>query len=118
MQYTKTMIDLVFQIRKAAPDPVKSRIKLTSSDLPATLSDVYKLVDDQRLKMLIYEFLTHAGGPWVDGLTARKDGRPAKPEPPMLHEAVVDDEFEAAAALKPSREKVVIYRGQRIVVPA
>lgn len=119
MQYSKAMIDLVFQIRKTAPAPVKARIKLTNPDLPATLIDIYKVVDDQPLKILIYEFLNQAGPEWLSGLaTARKT---VAAEVPVLEDTVRDTTDTTPARPAPPREhreKVVIYRGQRMVVPA
>lgn len=114
MQYTKTMIDLIFQIRKSAPAPIRPRIKLSSPTLLDTLLDIYKVVDDKQLKILIYELLTHAGQAWVNRLTS-------PPDIPVLT-AVASKPIETEEQ-KPSKpmerkEKVVIYRGQRMVVPA
>lgn len=126
MQYSKVMIDLVFQIRKSAPTSLKSRIKLTNPQLPATLTDIYGVVDDQALKILIYEFLDHAGSQWVQRLSQNHHQPPVLEDTlyPEVHKPTPAKKAESRASgadfksEKASREKVVIYRGHRMVVPA
>ena len=125
MQYSKAMIDLVFQIRKTAPAPVKARIKLTNPDLPATLIDIYKVVDDQPLKILIYEFLNQAGPEWLSGLVSTRNLTPVSDfeKVPLLKDTFDGEDTSQiqsapAAIAREHKEKVVIYRGQRMVVPA
>ncbi len=123
MQYSKAMIDLVFQIRKTAPAPVKARIKLTNPELPATLIDIYKVVDDQPLKILIYEFLNQAGPEWLSGLVSTRNLTPVTDlgKVPVLKDTFDGEDtaqIHAASVAREHKEKVVIYRGQRMVVPA
>ncbi len=122
MQYTKTMIDLVFQIRKAAPAPIRSKIKLTNANLPSTLVDIYQVVDEDSLKILIYEFLTHAGTQWVQELTNLSAHATSSADRPVQVSApVVSPPLEPNAqpvTHKHQKEKVMMYRGRPLVVPA
>lgn len=114
MQYTKTMIDLIFQIRKTTPAPVRARVKLTSPTLLETLIDIHRMVDDAELKVLIYELLTHAGPQWAKAVAL-----PAVPLPKRKTPAQPQaDAAPAPPTTTKAKEKVVMYRGQRMVVPA
>jgi hypothetical protein len=126
MQYTKSMIDLIFQIRKAAPAPIRPRIKLSSSSLLVTLTEIYSLIDDQSLRMMIFELMSQAGPEWVRRLRANSSEQQPQ-QLPVLTQQVASSSNSAQAAPTPSsdrqepaeiREKVVIYRGRRLVVPA
>lgn len=61
MQYTKPMIDQVFQIRKAAPDHLRAQIKLANPNLLDVLADAYRELHDGILRDLIQQLMSMAG---------------------------------------------------------
>lgn len=65
MQYTKPMIDLVFQIRKTAPAHIKPLIKLADPDLLDRLAQEYPKLNEPELRHRIAQLMTLAGPAWL-----------------------------------------------------
>jgi hypothetical protein len=94
MQYTKPMVDLVYEIRRRVDAAVKPSVKMANPDALNELADYYQKTKDNITKALIKELLYMAGPEWAMLL------EPAKSEP--------------TKALPP-RQVVKVYRGQTIL---
>ena len=68
MQYSKPMIELVYEIRRRVPSQLKPSIKLANPGLFDDLLDHYQSNTDIIIKALIKELLLLAGEPWSKGL--------------------------------------------------
>lgn len=97
MQYTKPMIDLVYEIRRRIGPDMKPGIKLANPELLKELADYYQNAKDTILKTLIKELLSMAGNEWQSLL--------------MPH-------TEATPKVEPPKQIVKVYRGQTILVDA
>lgn len=125
MQYTKAMIDLVFQIRKSAPEELRSNIKLSNPELLGFLADSYLKLEELRLRSLIQQLLALAGPAWsalvsdTYGSDKRFDRRETSAPSPSAKQKLYrgqssgSDEFAEPVARV---EKVITYRGQQITV--
>ncbi|WP_331344648.1 hypothetical protein [Cellvibrio sp. UBA7661] len=94
MQYTKPMIDLVYEIRRRVDANMKPSVKMANPDVLKELADHYQITKDTITKTLIKELLTMAGDEWRQLL-----------EPTPL-------------AIEPPKQVVKVYRGQTILVEA
>ncbi len=94
MQYTKPMIELVFEIRRRVPADLKPSVKLANPELLDELVAHHRSSKDVICQTLIKELLQLAGDPWDHALS---DAR---------HEA------EAADAAGRPRQVTKVYRGQ------
>lgn len=94
MQYTKPMIQLVFEIRRRVPAELKPSVKLANPELLDELVAHYRRSQDVICQTLIKELLHLAGEPWDHALNDAK------------HDAEVAD-----AAARP-RQVTKVYRGQ------
>lgn len=72
MQYSKSMIDLVFQIRKHADPRFKPRIKLSNPDLLDNLIEIYFESHNKVLRADIESLLTLVGSVWRDTLLEQR----------------------------------------------
>lgn len=64
MQYTRPMIELVFEIRRRVNAQSKPGIKLANPDLLSELAEIYRHSNDTILRTLIKELLASAGEDW------------------------------------------------------
>ncbi|MGD8176060.1 hypothetical protein [Marinimicrobium sp. ARAG 43.8] len=94
MQYTKPMIELVFEIRRRVPADVKPSVKLANPELLDELADYHHRCRDVICQTLIKELLQLAGDPWDHALSDAKQ-----------------QAEEAQAAARP-RKITKVYRGQ------
>ena len=94
MQYTKPMIELVFEIRRRVPADLKPSVKLANPELLDELVSHHRHSKDVICQTLIKELLQLAGAPWDHA----------------LNDAQQDAE-EAEAAARP-RKVTKVYRGQ------
>ncbi len=120
MQYTKPMIDLVYEIRRRIEPALKPGVKMANPELLRELADYYQKASDTITKTLIKELLSLAGDEWR-ALVTPMAGLISIPEPPrqivkvyrgqtILADAPRPDEKTAA---KPAR----IYRGRPVAAP-
>ena len=72
MQYTRPMIELVFEIRHRVPTDLKPGIKLANPELLDELVDYHGKSRDVICNTLIKELLHLAGPPWDDWLAAEE----------------------------------------------
>lgn len=86
MQFTKPMIELVYEIRRLVPSDMKPAIKLANPELFSDLQHHYHAAASAVNKALIKELFHLAGAPW-----------PARLENPTM---------------PVSRQTVKVYRGQ------
>lgn len=112
MQYTKSMIDQVFLIRKIVPTPARTQVKLTNPQLLDLLADLYLEVEDLLLRDLIHQLMTMAGPAWITRLQSAQEER-------NHHQHVYRGHTVDATTPPPSapKEKTVIYRGHIVVSP-
>ncbi len=69
MQYTKPMIELVYEIRRRVPSDMKPGVKLANPQLFIELSAHYKRGAHTVTKALIKELFTLAGEEWLEFLS-------------------------------------------------
>lgn len=98
MQYTKPMIDLVYEIRRRADAAMKPSVKMANPELLKELADYHHHTKDTITKTLIKELLFLAGDPWQHLLD------PVIPEPVKAPEI--------------PKQVVKVYRGQTTLVDA
>lgn len=126
MQYTKSMIDQVFLIRKIVPAPARAHVKLTNPALLDLLVDLYREVEDLLLRDLIRQLMSMAGPAWITRLQTNYEVQESsKKEEHQPHQQVYRGHTIAAATPSiPSvtqtpaavREKTVIYRGHTVAL--
>lgn len=120
MQYSKPMIDLVYEIRRRVDAKIKPGIKLANPDMLQELAEFHHNCKDTITRTLIKELLSLAGEPWVDQLNepSRKPDTPKPNTPKQITKvyrgqvSLVDSPL-AGTAKEPHRP-VRIYRGQRV----
>lgn len=98
MQYTKPMIDLVYEIRRRVDANMKPSVKMANPELLKELADYHHHTKDTITKTLIKELLFLAGDPW-----------------PHLLDPVIPEPVKATEIPK---QVVKVYRGQTILVDA
>lgn len=96
MQYTKPMIELVYEIRRRVDADTKPSVKMANPDMLKELAEFHHRTKDTITKTLIKELLFLAGEEWLALLN-----------PPLLTEPV---------SLR--KQVVKVYRGQTILVDA
>ena len=94
MQYSKPMIDLVYEIRRRVDAKLKPSIKLANPDMLQELADFHHHCKDTITRTLIKELLSLAGDPWMEQLD------------------------EPGARIEPQRQITKVYRGQVSLVDA
>lgn len=115
MQFTKPMIELVFEIRRRVDAQMKPGIKLANPDLLVELAAVHHHSKDTILRTLIKELLTVAGDEWLSLLQ-----QPGQAPGKMMVKAYRGQvSLEAAPADRPSSgetgtNSVRYYRGVRV----
>lgn len=97
MQYTKPMIDLVYEIRPRVEPALKPGVKMANPDLLRELADYYRRASDTITKTLIKELLSLAGDEW---------------------RALVNPGESATPSDEPPKQVVKVYRGQTILTDA
>lgn len=91
MQYSKPMIDLVYEIRRRVDGQLKPGIKLANPDMLRELADLYHQCKDTVTRLLIKELLTLAGETWL---------------------AQIDMQTKKAPTPEPVKQVSKVYRGQ------
>lgn len=96
MQYTRPMIDLVYEIRRRVDAEMKPSVKMANPEMLRELAEYYQRTKDTITKTLIKELLFLAGAEWA---------------------ALLEPGGNDTAANHP-RQLVKVYRGQTILVEA
>lgn len=113
MQYTKSMIDQIFLIRKIVPHSARAQIKLTNPDLLDLLVNVYREVEDLLLRDLIRQLMATAGPTWITRL------QPSQGEHDHQHQVYRGRALTtvpSSTSPPAAKEKTVIYRGHTVVL--
>ncbi|MDQ2076336.1 hypothetical protein [Marinimicrobium sp. ABcell2] len=111
MQYSKPMIELVFEIRRRVPSDLKPGIKLANPELLTELSDYYKNSKDTITKALTKELMALAGGRWLEHLeNPRREPGPKQVTKVYRGQVTLVDVPPASEKKIPSPSRV--YRGQ------
>lgn len=113
MQYSRPMIELVYEIRRRVSADLKPGIKLANPDMFQELSNYYQSSKDSIARTLIKELFSMAGEPWASLLN--------KPNEPVAPRQVIKSyrgQVSMVEAKKPASTSVQgskpvrIYRGQ------
>lgn len=96
MQYTKPMVDLVYEIRRRVDSAMKPSVKMANPDVLKELADYHQHSKDTITKALIKELLFMAGPEWAS-----------------LLEPVVSENTKEIP-----RQVVKVYRGQTVLEDA
>lgn len=96
MQYTKPMVDLVYEIRRRVDAAMKPSVKMANPDVLKELADYHQHSKDTITKALIKELLFMAGPEWAS-----------------LLEPVVSENTKEIP-----RQVVKVYRGQTVLEDA
>ena len=73
MQYTKPMVDLVYEIRRRVDSTMKPSVKMANPELLTELGIYHQNTKDTICKTLIKELLFLAGGDWAELLNSPQD---------------------------------------------
>ncbi len=119
MQFTKPMIELVFEIRRYAPSDLKPAIKLANPDLFAELQTFYHSLANTITKALIKELFYLAGGDWPSRLETSEVTTPAQTVRVYRGQVQMTDQLPPnpkteSTPLGESKRKTMIYRGQLV----
>ncbi len=112
MQYTKVMIEQVFEIRKVAPQPLKSKIKLSDPNLFGILAEAYNQLQDSVLKQHIERLMSFAGPNWSALLDSQNPAESRKSSKTYRGQEVTTKTDQQA--ISPITKKQIIYRGQLV----
>ena len=99
MQFTKPMIELVYEIRRFAPADLKPAVKLANPELFTELQGFYHLGANAVSKALIKELFHLAGSPWPQRLDAEHAEPPQQSVRVYRGQLRLDDKAPASAAI-------------------
>lgn len=117
MQYTKPMIELVFEIRRRVPADMKPAVKLANPELLDELLLHHRKSKDVICQTLIKELLQLAGAPWDHALAdaERNEAQAQRPrQVTKVYRGQVTLEAVAPHKEEQSHHPKRIYRGQVI----
>lgn len=116
MQFTKPMIELVYEIRRAVPGDLKPSVKLANPELFDELKAYYLDKANAVTKALIKELFHLAGPEWVDMLAQPDKTRPKQRVKVYRGQTIFEDKKETAPLTEAQRKhmKKRVYRGQVI----
>lgn len=110
MQYSKPMIDLVYEIRRRVDPATKPGVKMANPEMLQELADYYQRSKDVVTKALIKELLFLAGDEWIEiieGKTAEIPKQTVK-----VYRGQVSLVDAPLANTQPAPKPQRIYRGQ------
>ncbi|WP_111642709.1 hypothetical protein [Marinimicrobium alkaliphilum] len=111
MQYTRAMIELVYEIRRRVPSDMKPSIKMANPDMFHELAAFYHQSKDVISKTLIKELFELAGEPWTGVLAAHQPELPKQTTKVYRGQVTLTDSKPSGdTAAKPKR----MYRGRAI----
>lgn len=113
MQYSRPMIELVYEIRRRVSADLKPGIKLANPDMFQELADYYHSSKDTISKTLIKELFSLAGEPWASSLDkAAESIAPRQVTKAYRGQVSLVEAKKPAAASGQGTKPVRIYRGQ------
>lgn len=112
MQYTRPMIELVYEIRRRVRADLKPSIKMANPELMQELVDHYPSSKDTITRTLIKELLSLAGEPWEHSLE-KGERKETKRQITKVYRGQTS--LEAAPQKDPHTDRPArIYRGQSV----
>lgn len=105
MQYSKTMIDLIKEVRRRAPAEQKPAIKLANPEVMTEIKNIFHSSKDAVLRAIAKELFELAGPPWNTALKAPPIDEAAQPSG-RLHRQVLSRRHTAAGACRTKRTKL------------
>jgi len=116
MQYTKPMIDLVYEIRRRVDANMKPSVKMANPDVLKELAEYHHHTTDNITKTLIKELLFLAGPTWVALLDTTKSFTEKMSDHPKQVVKVYRGQTTLVDAPQATESKKVrMYRGAPIV---
>ncbi|TCS43010.1 hypothetical protein [Reinekea marinisedimentorum] len=113
MTYTKSMIDLIKEIRRRADADTKPNIKMANPELLSELTDIFQKTKDAITLALIKELFQLAGEPWAHALSENTTEHPRKILKTYRGQTqLVDSPLTQEADQPQHKPPVRIYRGQ------
>lgn len=112
MQYSKPMIDLVYEIRRRVDAEMKPGIKLANPEMLRELVEFHHGCKDTITRTLIKELLTLAGGPWLDQLDASLAESDVPPQVTKMYRGQVSLENAPSGDTAKPQKPLRIYRGR------
>ena len=115
MQFSKPMIELVYQIRRLTPSDLKPAVKLANPELFDELQKFYYQKDAGTVvKALIKELFFLAGGEWKRRLEKQEAG--PKQQVKVYRGQTIMQDKPLLAEKSPEQRKKRVYRGQVVMV--
>ena len=117
MQFTKPMIELVYEIRRRVPGDVKPGIKLANPELFDELKTLYFDKANAVTKALIKELFHLAGPTWMDLLEKKNSAIPKQRVKVYRGQTEFEDSKLAPQITEERRKQIKkkIYRGQVVL---
>ncbi len=115
MQYTRPMIDLVYEIRRRVDADMKPSVKLANPDVLRELAGYYQRTKDTVTKTLIKELLTLAGDVWESLIRDPAESTPGVRQVVKVYrgQTLLEDSPQAVA---PPPKPVRMYRGVPVLL--
>lgn len=117
MQFSRPMIELVFEIRRRVDSAMKPDVKLANPQMMQELAELYHRGPDVIIQALIKELFTLAGEDWLEVLEHPEIQAQKQSMKMYRGQAALTDQPAAEAApaeVRPPARPVRIYRGQII----
>ena len=114
MQYSKPMIELVYEIRRRVNADLKPSIKLSNPELLNELTDIYHSIDCAVSKALIKELFALAGDPWVELLENNEKNTTRQAAKVYRGQMSLEESGGSTAEDDDKKKPVRIYRGRVI----
>lgn len=113
MQYSRPMIELVYEIRRRVNADLKPGIKLANPDMFQELSDYYQSSKNTIARTLIKELFSMAGEPWASRLNKASEPITSRQVTKAYRGQVSLVEAKKPPSTSPQSSRPVrIYRGQ------
>lgn len=93
MNYSRVMVDLVFEIRRRVPSDFKPSVKLANPELLIELIEHVRSNRDIILHALVRELLAQAGDEWLEQLDA-------EPDRAVAHESLISKIYRGSVILE------------------
>ena len=112
MQYSRPMIELVYEIRRRVNSELKPSIKLSNPELLHELREHYLKTNCTIAKTLIKELFSLAGSPWNTLLENSKKKTNKQVTKVYRGQVSLEDAPSTKQGDAPPKKPVKIYRGQ------
>lgn len=118
MQYTRPMIDLVYEIRRRVDADMKPSVKLANPEVLSELAGYYLRTKDTVTKTLIKELLSLAGDVWESLIHEPSEPVPSVRQVVKVYrgQTMLEDAVQTAVTEAPPKP-VRMYRGAPVLTP-